>query len=427
MRPSRGALAATLVAAAAVPPNVAVSRAPGPQSEVAVAVSRSSSGVALLAGSVDRAIGWTRVYTSADGRTWTSAPGPGRPAKGVCHGDPAVDIDGRGRQYFAVLAYSCRRRENTARVEVYSRAISRGPWTRHVLALAARMPADRPFVAAARRGSGAYVGWTSHRGRVANLAVARSTDGMHWTRPVALPGRETRLSGAAAVAGDGSLVVAWWNPYVGSIGVARTRDGGRSFIASRRTSIRFSTIVLAAGLRDTVATAAGPRSVTPSPNVALAAGDVVYVAFTDLGPHDVGRTSLLAFDRALRPVEVASRPDRRPGAQFLPALAVDPASNTIWTCHYRTVRPTNVRARFDCAASRNGGRTWSVSHAADRASNETAPAADRAFGYGDYAGVAALGGRAYALWTDSRDLAVRGEEIYAAVLSERAAVPNRGG
>src|SRR5438874_2183859 len=108
------AAAATLVVAttaafsdSALPVDVPVSRAPGPQSEVAVAVAPNDPRV-LLAGSNDTASDTMRVYSSTDGgASWSSASGPPLPGGllAACDStDPAVAIDGRGRQYYAFVA-----------------------------------------------------------------------------------------------------------------------------------------------------------------------------------------------------------------------------------------------------------------------------------------------------------------------------------
>ena len=55
-------------------------------------------------------------------------------------------------------------------------------------------------------------------------------------------------------------------------------------------------------------------------------------------------------------------------------------------------------------------------HAASVSSNETRAGAD-AREYGDYEGLAVANGVAHPIWTDSRDLARRGEEIYTAALT----------
>jgi hypothetical protein len=87
-------------------------------------------------------------------------------------------------------------------------------------------------------------------------------------------------------------------------------------------------------------------------------------------------------------------------------------------CFYDTGADTTRRtARYSCTASADGGATWPVARpVASVASNEThKPAID--FQFGDYEGLAVAGGVAHPIWTDGRDLAARGEEIYTTTLT----------
>jgi hypothetical protein len=87
-------------------------------------------------------------------------------------------------------------------------------------------------------------------------------------------------------------------------------------------------------------------------------------------------------------------------------------------CFYDTAADATRRtARYTCTASADGGATWAVPRAvASVASDETRKPA-YSFQYGDYAGLAVAGGVAHPIWTDSRDLRVRGEEIYSTTLT----------
>jgi len=73
-------------------------------------------------------------------------------------------------------------------------------------------------------------------------------------------------------------------------------------------------------------------------------------------------------------------------------------------------------AVYSCTRSADGGRSWSkVVRAASVASDETGRRAGP-LQYGDYDGLAAAGGIAHPIWTDSRRLARLSEEIYTAAL-----------
>ena len=72
-----------------------------------------------------------------------------------------------------------------------------------------------------------------------------------------------------------------------------------------------------------------------------------------------------------------------------------------------------MRAWFSCTYSHDG-RSWApVRRVASAASNERAAGAD--YGeYGDYESIVGAGGIAHPIWSDSRDLRRRAEEIFTA-------------
>jgi hypothetical protein len=77
----------------------AVSRAPGAQTEVAVAVAPDDPR-RFFAASNDSVLPQIRVYDSGDsGRTWTSGLGPSLTSSTCAWGDPAVALATGGRQY----------------------------------------------------------------------------------------------------------------------------------------------------------------------------------------------------------------------------------------------------------------------------------------------------------------------------------------
>ncbi|MCI0635294.1 MAG: hypothetical protein L0206_15485, partial [Actinobacteria bacterium] len=86
--------------------NINVSRAPGPQSEAAIAIHPLDPEV-LVAGSNSAAEATMRAYGSTDGgRTWTSVAAPPLPPSsptGSASADPIVGIDRGGRQYYGFV------------------------------------------------------------------------------------------------------------------------------------------------------------------------------------------------------------------------------------------------------------------------------------------------------------------------------------
>jgi hypothetical protein len=146
----------------------------------------------------------------------------------------------------------------------------------------------------------------------------------------------------------------------------------------------------------------------------------VYVTYAT--PDAAGRAQdvvIRAFDPLLAPLDAvhAVHPLDAKRDQFLPAAAVDEAGR-VWVCFYDTAADkTRHSARYSCTASVDGGETWAAPRpVASVASDETRYPA-YSFQYGDYEGLAVAGGVAHPIWTDSRDLRTRGEEIYTTTLT----------
>lgn len=112
-------------------------------------------------------------------------------------------------------------------------------------------------------------------------------------------------------------------------------------------------------------------------------------------------------------------PDRKPADQFLPASAIDPVTEDLWTCFYDTTGDsTRTHAWYTCTVSRDGGRTWAAPvRAAGVPSDETQGGFLQ---YGDYEGVAADDGVAHPIWTDTRREAESAEEVYSSAIRAAA-------
>ena len=424
---------------------VNVSNAPQRQREVSIAVDPSNPAV-LVAGSNSRP-GSTRAYASTDGgATWTSTSAPALPpgSSDACGTDPAVGIDLRGRQYFAFAVITPCGIEGQGTLLVATRTGPRADWVTPEAPIAAPERGsfdDKPALAVdtspdSPYSNRAYVAWTRYLGRTrVGVLLSRSDDGRTWSAPVSVNSTKTLGASYASIgiARDGTVYVAWEDWVVGAIRIARSTDGGATFGQQQLVSR-----VVSKTLRcDPYGTAipAAPRScVRPNPVVSVDrsrgpfAGRV-YVTYANPardGSEDVyvaafrPDLSLLAgFPRRV------NRTDRRYASdQFWPASALDPAGGTLWVCFYDTSGdPTRVRAVFSCTASRDGGRTWPAPvRAASVASNERQAAADsgpEGREYGDYQGLAVADGVAHPIWTDTRKIASRREEIYTTALDLR--------
>jgi hypothetical protein len=438
------ALAAlALTAGAAAPHNVNVSRLPGPQTEPAIVIDPNNAHV-LLAGSNSITEGTMRIYTSNDGgAVWETSTTHAAPPRLLdsCASDPSVAIDRRGRQYYSYgLAAPCGV-DRPQRVFVLTRAGDDALWSKPILVAAlgrARLD-DKPAIAVDNSPVSGFPGrlyavWTRvQRNASLSVMLSRSDDGAEtWTRPVKVNRTGRDLSYASvAVARNGTVYVAWNDVGEFSLQIARSTDGGARFDRQVRVA-GFASIWIPHCGSGIVIPALPRTCVQANPIVSVDASGGrysgrVYVSYarTEFRGYQAAHVAVFtpALERLYRDPEtregrpVALAPRGRRSEQFWPQSAVDQATGAVWVCYYDTLGdPERRRAHYTCTASRNGGRTWlKPVRVAAAASDATQPGA--AGGYGYYQGLAAGHGVAYPVWTDTRDLASAGEEIYTARLT----------
>jgi hypothetical protein len=443
------ALAALLVLAAPAPaPNVDVSNLPGPQAETAIGVDPRHDQT-LLAGSNSLSEGTMRAYGSTDGgATWqttTVFPAP-KQAEESCAADPGVGIDRSGRQYFSfVRSTPCQ--IGHPRLFVASRAGPDTPWGAPVRVSALRGARfdDKPALtvdrsAVSRYRNRVYVAWTrvAHDGTFSILVSSSDDGGKSWSAPRKANRTGEQLSYVTlATSRKGTLYVAWHDISAFHVNVAMSTDGGKTFGGEHQVAA-FAIVTIPSCAAGIVIPAQKLTCVQPNPilSVDTSAGRYagrVYVSYTLTDFQGDKGIAVTVFDARLRPLAgypvgnrpllVAPVPRAINADQFWPASAVDQSTGTVWACFYDTRGdPKRTKAYFSCTFSRDGGRTWVPPfHAASVATDETQSGADpREFG--DYEGLAVANGKAHPIWTDSRDVASRAEEIYTTTLTTADAV-----
>jgi hypothetical protein len=428
-------------------PQVNVSRVPGTQAEVSVTVDPLHPKV-LLAGSNSDAFdgrAFMRAYTSSNsGRSWRSEVGPlppdGRP-RDCSFGDPSVAIDRRGRQYQAFLYAACGSARAVPNLAVATRSGARAAW--HSVAIeppSRSREDDKPslVVDTSRRSrffGRIYVIWIrgGSSGETDGVVISHSQDrGRTWSRPVVVaaePGAAPWFP-AAATGPRGELYVAWM-ASIGTVQIARSIDGGRHF--GRRLAV--DRIVSLPGrpcdLAPALSIPAQPRRcVSPAPTIGVdrtgggRAGQV-YVSYSKSGrdgrEQDVYVHVYSGKLRSRGTFRVNPPEGGRATDQFLPVSAVDEATGLVWVCYYDTgAGPARTKATFKCAASADGGRRWSPPVRAASGASDATVRGSPPFEYGDYEGLAVAGGHAHPLWTDTRELRTRGEEIYTTSIPQTA-------
>ena len=120
------------------------------------------------------------------------------------------------------------------------------------------------------------------------------------------------------------------------------------------------------------------------------------------------------------PVLVNDDPAGVANDQFNQWLSVDPVTGSVDVSWYDTrLDPTHVSTNVFYSNSTNGGQTFAPNVRVTTApTDETAPGSDLGNQYGDYEGIAALGGVVHPVWTDRRASlpASLNEEVFTATV-----------
>jgi hypothetical protein len=435
--------AALALAAPEVGPNVDISNLRGPQAETAITIDPTDDQI-LLAGSNSLAEGTMRAYGSTDGGAiWRTTAVFPRPKKqdDSCAADPGVAIDRTGRQYFSFIR-STPCQLGHPHLYVASRSGPDAGWSAPVLVSPLRGARfdDKPAIAIDRSEASphvnrVYTAWTrvAHDGRFSILVSASDDGGRTWSAPVKANRTGEQLSYVTlATSRKGTLYVAWHDISAFHVNIAMSTDGGKRFGGEHQVAA-FAIVTIPSCAAGIVIPAQKLTCVQPNPIVSVDTSPGryagrVYVTYTLTDFQGDKGIAVAVFDSRLRPLAgypagkqallIAPVPASANADQFWPASAVDPSDGTLWACFYDTRGdPKRTRAFYSCTFSTDGGVTWAKPvRATSVASDETKPGADPRE-YGDYEGLAVANGVAHPIWTDSRNLATRGEEVYTATLS----------
>jgi hypothetical protein len=401
--------------------NVNVSRAPGIQSEAAIAVDPRHP-QELLAASNDSLLETLRVYTSSDGgRRWLRAAGPAVPGKGCAHGEPRVAIAGDGRQYLAFLQGRTCDDKITPYLVVATRPASSARWTLRAVTRPAWQFGfdDGPALAVDPRTGAVYVAFTrslSVNDATTVWSVSRD-GGATWSAPKIVSRSLVHPHLASlAVAANGDVYLAGIDARYG-VWAALSSDGGRSFGAPVRAAPLVQNPAGGCALSAYSPLPQEERTcIGPDPTVVARQGQV-DVVFGDGGSNGKGDVFIVALTPALRPLfrtQVNPR-DKGKTAQVLPVAAADPSTGRLWACWYDTTFDPNAhRAWFTCSSS-DDGRTWTAPVRAAGQPSATADLFTVASDNGLTPALVAAGGVAHPLWPDERDF-VLSIELFTAAL-----------
>jgi hypothetical protein len=437
------ALVALVLVGGAAPPNVDVSRLPGPQTEPAIAVDPHNPQI-LLAGSNSIEEGIMRIYASSDGggswQTSTADPAP-TDLHSSCASDPAVAIDTRGRQYYSFdRAVPCEV-DAPQRIFVMTRYGPDAHWSppRLVAPLGRAHLDDKPAIAidnsrVSRHAGRVYLVWTRVQRNASFVVLISHSDdgGQSWSRPVKVNRTGSELSYASvAVSRRGVVYVAWDDVGEFSLQLARSVDGGAHFGPQVRVA-SFAGITIPHCGSGIVIPALPRTCVNANPIVTVDASGGrysgrVYISYAHTEFRGNQAAHIGVFTSSLKRLyadpetnegrPVARSPRGVHAEQFWVESAVDQSSGVLWVCYYDTLGdPRRRRASYTCTASRTGGQSWvKPLRVAAVPSDATMPGANGGYGY--YQGLAAGKGSAFPIWTDTRDLASAAEEVYTSRLT----------
>jgi hypothetical protein len=410
-----------------------ISRAPGLQTEVSVAVNPANPRI-LVAASNETLEPEIRVYSSTNsGSTWRSERGPLLNPDTCAWGDPAVAIAPSGRQYVAYTEKSiCSQGPDlTPYLVVASRPGPGEPWlVRRITKPAVRFGFDdKPAVTVARDGR-VYAAWSRLLGRKYQTTVISSSrdGGKTWTPPKPVDPRLVQPQLVSLAAGKGQ------NLYIAGVDgrgiwVGRSTDGGVRFRVHRAVAPlpgnRAATCIVFGKF---VIPQQAVRCLGPNPSIATT-GDRVYVTYATVGADESQDVATAVFNPALDPVYRGRvGPVKKKTDQFWPISAVDPRTGVLWACYYDTAGDqARKSAWFSCTTSRDG-RRWTTPVRASRSSANAGVLWQDALisgygdsgGYGGYPGLAVSDGVAHPLWIDTRSLGGNQEEVFGGTLSAKS-------
>lgn len=358
----------------------------------------------FVGGANDARLGsWTAAYytTTDGGQTWVDGVSPFR--KHPNQGDPTVAICGDGTVLFGYLDYVGA--YQPVRL-VTARSTDKGlSWPAFgVVAETQGSPfIDKPYLACAPDGTGpyanrAYMSWTHFGFGSSPIRVAYSTDrGATWigAKDISTSG----VQGSVPVAGKNGLAYVFWGGPTG-IEFAKTTNGGGSWSS-------WATVSSVVGIGDDATFRRNSFPTAALDTSGSATNGHVYVAWADRRNGDADVLLSRSTDGGATwsaPLRVNDDPLGNGRDQFFPWMAVDEKGYVHLMWHDRREDAADDLFHVFVATSRDGGVTFDrnvkVTDVASRSSLT---------GFlGDYAAIAARGGRVVPLWSDLR--AGTGEE-----------------
>jgi hypothetical protein len=429
--------------------NVDVSNEPGPQSETSIAIN-PNNGLQLVGGSNEIfRLPMRGYFSSNSGASWGAVDLPLPPAittNGTDFGsDPGVAWDTRGNVYYSYIVVFFNRffdSINGTELAIARSADGGHTWTATFVNLNAGTGKfnDKPMITVDTNPNSPfrdtiYVAWDNaslNQGKSSNnnvILVTHSRDGGRtWSTLVVASatnaGPRAVIGADPFVAPDGTLHIAWHDIQNNRLVESSSTDGGQTFSTEHTispTQIPFDIGIPSMNTRRALLYPAcgadtgsginrGTLYCSWMDETATNGTDVLTARSTD------GGVSWSA------PVRVNDDPGGVANDQFNQWLAVDPSDGSISLSWNDTrLDAAHLSTNIFYARSTDGGKTFSANVQVTTApTNETCCGADLGNQYGDYEGIAALGGIVHPIWTDRRSaVASLDEEVFTASIEPK--------
>jgi len=387
---------------------VSLTPTPGPFTEPAIAINPNNARqvVAVFQDNVHAS------YSQDAGRTWQAAEGV-EPTNYRVSGDVSTAYDNQGHALVCYMAFDKLGTfnywaHNASRSGLFVRRSLDGgkTWEANHIPIIEHptepgMPwEDKPYIVSDTTKSAysgnLYVGWTRWTLTDSEILFSRSSDdGKSWSKPIEIdshPGLPRDDNGAAegfagAVGPNGTLYAVWSEDN--DILLTTSRDGGKTF-SHARPIIHTAPIMFAV---QTLERANGFPQIAIDPRSRR-----LFVTWSDYRNGDLDvfcSTSADGGKTWSSPVRVNNDPVHDGADQFFQWLAVDAADGAANILFYdRRADPQNRTQIVVLARSTDGGRSFQ-----NYGWTTEAFEASGVF-FGDYTGIAALGGRVYGVWTE---------------------------
>ena len=427
--------------------NVDASNEPGPQSETSIAINPTNpSQIVAGANEIER-LPMRGLFSSDGGKTWGGVDPPLPPPRtnnGFDFGsDPGIAWDTRGNVYYSyiVVFFSSGGAINGTEMAVAKSTDGGMTWPANQVAFFAGETGtaafdDKPMITVDTNLNSPfrdtiYVAWdhasfvNGKPSSIIALLVSHSIDrGATFSTPATAssttPGPKAVIGADPFVAPDGSVHVAWQDVQNRSVTESSSSDGGVTFgpiHVISGTQVAFDIGIPAQSSRRALLYPACGADASAGPNRGtlycswmdgtVANGVNVFVSrSTDHGA---------SWSAPLRVNDDAGLADH-----FNQWLSVDPADGSINVSWNDTRNdPSRLSTDIFYARSTDGGSTFASNVQVTTApTNETCCDADLGNQYGDYEGIAALGGSIHPVWTDRRaSVAALDEEVFTATIS----------